>query len=367
MQRLGLILFGITFFLSLVGIFILYETSSYTALLNIGDKYYFVKYQIIWVILGVILSLVVSRINYKALYAFALPILLISMSLLVVVFLPGIGLELKGANRWINLGFFVIQPSELLKISLSIYLAAWLSHEEKGRLPAFMMLFLICVALVAMEPDLGTALIIAGTSLVVYFLSGSAIRDMVIILVVLIVGAFLLIKLEPYRVARLTAFQNFNKGDYSSTSYHVKQILVSLGSGGLGGVGFGNSTQKYAYLPEGTTDSIFALYAEEAGFIGSVFLILTYFIQLFIGFLIAARVSDKFGKLLAAGIITFIGIQTFVNLGSQAVLIPLTGVPLPYISYGGSSMIINYISLGVLLSIAKTIDPKKEVKMKRGK
>lgn len=353
MNRAAILLFASTVLLSLLGIFILYETSPYTALLSIGDKYFFVKYQILWVTLGIISALFVSRIPYKRLYPLALPLLVVTILLLIAVFFPGVGLKLKGAHRWVNLGATVLQPSELLKISLTLYLAAWLSGKERKRLLAFLLLFALCVALVALEPDMGTAAIIAATSVVVYFLSGSALRETVAILLIFLVGGFFLVKLAPYRAARLANFSDFNKRNLSGTSYHVKQILISLGSGGLTGVGFGRSIQKYAYLPEGTTDSIFALFAEEAGFLGSLFLIALYAAQLFLGFFIARGTQDKFGKLLAVGITSFIGIQTLANLSSQVVLIPLTGVPLPFISYGGSSMIINYVSIGILLNIAR--------------
>lgn len=353
MSRLGYLLFLNTIVLGVMGIFILYESSTYTALLQIGDKYFYVKYQIIWAVLGIIAAFVVSKINYQSLYNLALPLLLVSVGLLVMVFFPGVGLELKGSHRWINLGFFVFQPSEVLKITLAIYLAAWLSNKEQGRLLAFMMLFFACVFLVAMEPDLGTAFIIAVTSIVVYFLSGSSLRDLALIVLICIVGVFLLIKIEPYRVARLSSFQNFDNKDLHNASYHIKQILISLGSGGLVGVGLGNSIQKYAYLPENTSDSIFAIYAEETGFLGSTFLIFLFATQFLLGGLIAARVTHKFGKLLAFGIITFIATQTFVNLASQAIILPLTGVPLPFISAGGSSLIINFIAIGLLMSISK--------------
>ncbi len=163
----------------------------------------------------------------------------------------------------------------------------------------------------------------------------------------------MLIKVAPYRLARLTSFQNINSKDLSSTSYHVKQILVALGSGGIGGVGFGKSIQKYAYLPENTTDSIFAIYAEEAGFVGSVLILGLFFLETLLGFGVASRAQDEFGRLLAAGVSTFIGVQALVNIASQATLIPLTGVPLPFISYGGSSMFINFVSVGIILSIAR--------------
>lgn len=353
MKRLGAALFITTCLLAFIGIFILYESSSYTALLNIGDKYYFVKNQSVWLAIGITLCLIFSRINYKIYARFALPLLLVTFALLIGVFLPGIGVSLKGAHRWINLGITMIQPSELLKISLAVYLAAWFAVKEKGRLLAFLLLLGLCIFLVIMEPDMGTASIIAATAILVYFFQGAKVTEMLAIIAIFLIGLFLLIKIEPYRAARFSAYSNFDSHDLSTTSYHVKQILVSLGSGGLTGVGFGRSVQKYAYLPENTTDSIFAIFAEEAGFLGSFILILIFFTQLVIGYAIAMDCADVFGRLLAFGIITFISIQTVINLASQVVLFPLTGVPLPFISYGGSSMLINFMSIGILISIAR--------------
>ena len=353
MSRLGLALFTISILLCLIGIFIIYESSTYSALLSIGDKYYFVKNQAIWFVIGIVGCLIISKINYKLYYKLALPALLFSLALLVLVFFPGIGLSLKGAHRWLNFGFVVMQPSEILKITLTIYLAAWLSVKEKGKFVAFILLLSLSVFLVIAEPDMGTAVIIAATSTIVYFLSGAPIRDMVLIFMLFAVGVFGLIVFEPYRLARLTAYQNVDAKNLSTTSYHVKQILVALGSGGMTGVGFGKSIQKYAYLPESTTDSIFAIFGEEAGFIGSTILIGIFLLAVFVGFGIAANAPDTFGKLLGAGIITFLAIQTFVNIASQVVLIPLTGVPLPFISYGGSSLIINLAAVGVLMNIAR--------------
>lgn len=355
MNRTGVFLFLTTLALSTLGIFILYESSTYAAILSVGDKYYFFKNQLIWFAIGILGCIVVSNINYKYYYRFALPFLLATLALLILVFIPGIGLKLKGASRWINLGFTVLQPSEILKITLTVYLAAWLSIKEKARLLAFLMLLSLSVALVVIEPDLGTALIIAMTATIVYFLSGAPMKDMGFIFLLTVVSVIALVKIEPYRVARLASFQNFDVKDLTTSSYHVKQILVALGSGGIAGVGFGNSVQKYAYLPESTTDSIFAIFAEEAGFIGSTILILLFVALAFFGFTISARAPDMFGKLLAAGIISFISIQAFINFASQVVLLPLTGIPLPFISYGGSSLIINFISIGILLNISRRI------------
>lgn len=353
MTKLGLSLFGFAVFLSLFGIFLFYESSSYTAVLSLGDKYYFVKNQIVWFFIGITLCIFLSKINYKKYYNLALPMLLGTLFLLVLVFVPGIGLELKGAHRWLNLGFTVMQPSEILKITLTVYFAAWLSTKEKGRLVAFLMLLGLSLFLVLIEPDMGTAMIIGATGTILYFLSGASWRDMGVIGAIMLIAVVILIAVAPYRLQRLVAYQNFDHSDLSTTSYHVKQILVAVGSGGLTGLGFGNSVQKYAYLPESTTDSIFAIYAEETGFVGSVLLILFFGVFTTLGFLIALNAPDQFGKLLCAGIVSFIAIQAFVNIASQAVLIPLTGVPLPFLSYGGSSLVINFASIGIILSIAR--------------
>lgn len=353
MNKFGAALFLITLLLTGTGLFILYESSSYTALLHIGDKYYFIKNQALWISIGIISALIISRINYGIYRKLSIPLLLGTFILLIAVFIPGIGLELKGAHRWINLGFTVLQPSELLKITFTLYLAAWLASSEKKKLISFLGLLGFCVGLVIIEPDLGTATIISATAILVYFYSGAKVREFVGIIALFLAAIAILIAIAPYRAARFAAFINFDSSDLSTTSYHVKQILISVGSGGLTGVGIGNSVQKYAYLPENTTDSIFAIYAEETGFIGSMLLLIVYFIQLLFGFFISLNCKDTFGRLLSFGIIIFIGIQAVINIASQVVLFPLTGVPLPFISYGGSAMVINFVSIGILMSVAR--------------
>lgn len=361
MNRLALSLLVVTVILTTLGLFILYESSSYTAQLDLHDKYYFIKNQSIWIIIGVIAAIVVSRLKETFLYNVSLPLLVATLFALLLVFFPVIGLELNGSHRWINLGISIFQPSELLKITLSLYLASWLSIKEKGRLMAFLILLGIACGLVLLQPDLKTTIIIGATSFIVYFISGASLREIAPILVAGLIGIVLLAGASPYRVKRLTAFQNLDVNNLNSTSYHTKQIVIALGSGGLTGVGFGNSVQKYAYLPEHTTDSIFAIFAEEAGYIGSAILIAIYVALSTIGILIAVNARTQFGKLLATGITVFITIQALINLASQAILIPLTGVPLPFISYGGSSMLINFVAIGLLLNIAleKVASPRK--------
>jgi cell division protein FtsW len=282
----------------------------------------------------------------------ALPLLLSAFVLLLLVFMPGIGSGAKGANRWVDLGFFTLQPAELVKLGLAIYLAAWFSHKEKGRFLSFLLLMSAILFLVMLEPDMGTATIILCESAIIYFLSGGSIIQFFIISPIIAGIGFLYIMLEPYRLHRLTSFLNLGNS-LDQTSYHVKQILIALGSGGLFGLGIGNSIQKYAYLPENVTDSIFPIIAEEFGFVGSVALMIVFMSLIWRGIFIAGRAKDAFGKLLAGGIIGFIGIQVIVNLGAMTALFPLTGVPLPFISYGGSALVIDLAAIGILLNISK--------------
>lgn len=366
MNKLVLSLLIVIFILTTLGLFILYESSSYTAQMELGDKYYFIKNQSIWIVMGIIAAFFVSRLRENFLYNISLPLLLITFGLLILVFIPGIGLELNGSHRWINLGFSVFQPSELLKFTLSLYLASWLSTKEKGRMAAFLILIGIASGLVLLQPDLKTAIIICSTSFIVFFISGASFKEVAPIVIIGVLIILLVAGASSYRMQRLTAFQNFNVEDLSTTSYHTKQIVIALGTGGLTGVGFGNSIAKYSYLPEHTTDSIFTIFAEEAGYIGSVVLISIYIAFSAIGIIIAMRARTQFGRLLATGIIVFITIQAIINLASQAILIPITGVPLPFISYGGSNMLINFIAMGLLLNIAldQRHSPRKNTSLK---
>lgn len=339
----------------------IYNASSVIAYRDFnGDKYHYIKDQLLWTLLGYGALTFFTLFNYKKLYALSLPLLITAIGLLIAVFIPGLGAgSILGAHRWINLGFTTLQPAELVKLFLAIYLAAWFSFKEKGRLPAFLLLIGFVIFLVMMQPDLGTATIILFEAVVLYFLSGGEVMYFLIGAPVIAVGGFILVKLEPYRAARLTTFLNIHKalevGAQASDPalWHIRQILIALGSGGIFGVGLGNSLQKYAYLPENVTDSIFPIIAEELGFVGSFILITLCMVIIWRGFYIAAHCKDTFGKLLAAGIISFLGIQMVINLGAMTALFPLTGVPLPFISYGGSALVVDMASIGILLNISK--------------
>ncbi|MBI3070191.1 MAG: putative lipid II flippase FtsW [Candidatus Levybacteria bacterium] len=352
MKRIDVLLLLVVIFLTFFGLLMIYNASSYVAFRDFGDKYYYIKEQSLWIGLGFLGLIFFSFFNYHKFYNLALPILIIAILLLILVFIPGVGASALGARRWIDFGAFVMQPAEFVKLSLAIYLAAWFSKKEKGRFWAFLLLLGFVVLLVMLQPDMGTAVIILSLALIVYFLEGASIFHFLLLLPFVSLLGFLFIKLEPYRAARLAAFLNPTQF-LETSSYHTRQILIALGMGGLTGVGLGNSLQKYAYLPEGTTDSIFAIIAEEVGFIGALILIILFMLVVWRGFFIAIKTQDKFGKLLAGGIISFLAVQTFINLAAQTVLIPLTGVPLPFISYGGSSLIIDLCAVGILLNIAK--------------
>lgn len=352
MKRIDILLLFLVVFLTLFGILMIYNVSSYVAFRDFGDKYYYLKEQSLWIVLGFLGLAFFSFFNYRKFYNLALPLLIVAIILLILVFIPGIGVSALGARRWIDAGAFVLQPAEFVKLSLAIYLAAWFSRKEKGRFLAFLLLLGVVVLLVMLQPDMGTAVIILSLALIVYFLEGANILHLLLLMPVVGILSFLFIKLEPYRAARLSAFLSPNQS-LETSGYHTKQILIALGMGGLTGVGLGNSLQKYAYLPEVTTDSIFAIIAEEIGFIGALVLIVLFILVIWRGFFIAVKTQDKFGKLLAGGIISFLAVQMFINLAAQTALIPLTGVPLPFISYGGSSLIVDLCAVGILLNISK--------------
>lgn len=353
MKKIDFFPFLVAVILTLFGIVMIYDASSVIAFRDFGDKYHFLKDQTLWAAIGLSIIIIFSFIDYHFWQKIALPLLLITLVFLLGVFIPGFGIKALGARRWLDFKVFVLQPTDFAKISLSIYLAAWFANKERGRLWAFILLLGFVLGLVILQPDMGTAIILAATALVIYFLSGANILHFLAMLPLLIGLLVVLIKFVPYRMARVLTFLNPLR-DPQGASYHIQQILIALGSGGFLGLGLGQSRQKYEYLPESTTDSIFAIIAEEVGFLGSLVLIGLFIFLFFRGFKIATSAKDNFGKLLAGGLVSFLAIQTLINLGAQVALLPLTGVPLPFISYGGSSLIISLAAVGILLNISKT-------------
>lgn len=335
--------------LTLFGLLMVYDASVVDAYHKFGDKYFYLKKQLQWAGLGALLSLIFSRINYFWLKKFSGLGMLVTVLLLVLVLVPGIGARVMGAQRWINLAGFSLQPAELTKLTLVVYLAAWFS-ERKPLWPIGVLAGLI-LGLVMLEPDLGTAVVIMATGFLMYFLAGPDLASLILFSVLGSLTGAALIWLSPYRRQRLLTFLN-PAIDPLGASYHIRQILIAIGSGGLFGLGLGKSRQKYEYLPAGTTDSIFAIIAEEIGFIASVGLIFIFLFLIWRGIRIAKQAPDDFGRLLAAGIVAWLGVQTLINLAAMLALVPLTGVPLPFISYGGSSMVMNLLAVGILLNIS---------------
>ena len=345
-------LLGVVIVLSLFGILMVYDSSVAIALRDFGDQYYFVREQAKWLVLGLVACFILMRTDYHVLHIFALPLLVGTLVLLAGVFIPGIGIHALGARRWINMGVFVIQPAELAKLTLIIYLSAWFSFKESKRFVGFMLLVAVLVGLVVLEPDLGTSIILTGIAVLMYFFSGARIYQFLLLIPALLISVLGLAVFSPYRLRRITTFLN-PESDPLGASYQIRQVILALGSGGWFGVGIGKSRQKYEYLPEANTDSIFAIIGEELGFVGATAIILCFLFLVWRGFRIAKRAPDAFGRYLAAGITSWIAIHAVVNLASMVALVPLTGVPLPLVSYGGSSLIILLSGIGILANISR--------------
>jgi len=337
--------------LSFVGILMVYEASSSQAFRDFGDKFYFLKEQLKSLLIGLFGMGIAMKFDYRKLYNLAVPLLLFTLLLLLLVFVPPFGIAAYGAHRWVNIGFTTLQPSEFAKLATTIYLASWFTYKEKNRLLAFILLLSIVVGLILLEPDMGTAIIMGLTGVALYFFSGASITHFLLMAPVGLICGIFLAKAAPYRFQRILTFFDSSK-DPLGASYHVRQVLIALGSGGLFGLGLGKSRQKYEYLPEATTDSIFAIIAEEVGFVGSLILIFVFASLIFKGYKIALNSKDRFGMLLASGITSFLAFQTVINLGAMTAILPIVGVPLPFISYGGSSLVISLTSIGILINIA---------------
>ncbi len=350
------------------GLIMLSSASSDLGKIKFNDTYYYLKHQLLYGLsLGVAGFLFASFIHYRFWQKIAVPLLLISLLSLVLVFTP-LGFSHGGANRWLNLGVLSVQPAELLKFSFIIYLAAWLSSKKErsshrqtnilsGYLP-FLIISGLVAFLIFIQPSTTTMVIIMAAGLLVYFISGARLSFVFGTICLGLLGLILIISItQDYRLARIETYLKTFLGseaiDSQTQGYHLNQALMAIGSGGVWGVGFGNSTTKFKYLPEPISDSIFAVIAEELGFVGAVFLI-GIFILLFIrGIKIAKNSRDQFAKLATIGFISVIAIQTFINIAAISGILPLTGVPLPFISYGGTSLAVFLTMTGVIVNISK--------------
>lgn len=345
-------LFFLPIILSLVGLLFVFDASLVKGFSESGDSFAYFKLQAVWIGLGFAAMIFLTHFDYHRLYYLAFPMMTLTILLLILVLIPGIGFQSGGARRWLDLGIINFQPTEIAKFSVIIYLSSWFFHKERKRFYSFAALLGFLVLLIILQPDMGTAIIVFGLSIIIYFLAGIELSYLLLLLPVAFFGFIFLVKISPYRMSRFTAFLN-PSSDPLGIGYHINQILISLSNGGLIGRGFGASRQKFLFLPEAHTDSIFAIISEEFGFIGGFLLIFAFFILLYKIYQIGYLAPDRFGKLLASGILAYFGLQIVINLGGMVNLFPLTGVPLPFISYGGSNLLVSFALLGILFNIAK--------------
>lgn len=343
-------LFFVVLILVVVGIIMVFNASVVDATRTFGDGFFYARRQAIWAAIGFAGLFFFSKINYKILERFAIFIFGASFLLLIAVLIPGVGVSALGAVRWIEVGPIVIQPSEFAKFALVIWLAS-VFLKTRSIFP-FLFSIGLFAGLTILEPDLGTAIIISMVGILMYFAAGAPPFYFLVIVPLGLGVASLLILTSPYRKERLLTFLN-PQIDPLGTSYHIRQILIALGSGGIFGVGLGQSRQKYLFLPEPTTDSILAIIGEELGFVGTTAILIAFMYLIWKGLTIAAHVSDPFGKLLAVGITSWVGMQAFMNIAAMVALVPLTGIPLPFFSYGGSSLVATLWAVGILLNVSK--------------
>lgn len=340
-----------TLILSAVGLLFISSASLFEAEKTLGDPYFFLKKQLLWLALGLICLFISSRIKIDFIKNNCFRFYLLCLVFLVIVLIPGIGIKVLGARRQIDLAFFNFQPSELFKLAAVIFFSYLFSLPEKRNLKNLAVYLLLPLVLIVAEPNLSTTVMIATIVICIYYLSGAEITSLFSVASIVLLTSLLLILLSPYRLARLKTL--LNQQNDNNLNYHSEQLILSLASGGFNGKGFANSDQKYKFLPKISTDSILAIIGEETGFIGLS--LITYLFLLLISRLIKISqiATDIFEKLLVSGIASWIAIQGLINFAAIVALIPLTGIPFPFVAYGGSSLISLFIAIGLVLNIEK--------------
>ncbi len=323
-----------------------------------SESYFYLRHQLIYgLTVGLIGFWLASKFYYRYYQNFAIPLLIASLVFLILIYTP-LGVTSGGATRWLDLGPFTFQPSELLKITFIIYLASWLGSKNDrrqtlfGGFIPFLIILGIVGALLIFQPSTSAAAILIATALIIYFASGARLSYIFSTIILGLAALLIISYLTPYRWERIMSFLNPDSNTQTS-SYQLNQAKIAIGSGGLTGVGFGKSTTKLHYLPQPTDDSIFAVIAEELGFIGSILLIAVFASISLRSFLLSKKINDEFGRLLLIGFGSLITIQAFMHIGAISGLIPLTGVPLPYISYGGTALAIFMTISGIMVNISK--------------
>ena len=352
-------LFCLTLILFVAGLVILASASLPLSWRDSGSLLFYARHQLIsGGIAGLAAFFLFQFVPYRFWRKMALPLMIASFILLALVFVPDVSHSFGGARRWLVLGPVNFQPSELLKLSFIIYLASWLDARRKevkslsyGMVPFAFMVAIIGIFLM-MQPDMGTLGVIVATAGTMYFLGGGGGSQLAMLTAFGLAAGYVFVQLAPYRLSRILVFINPSL-DPQGAGYQINQALIAIGSGGFFGAGLGRGLQKYYYLPEAMGDSIFAVFAEEAGFLGSAVLIGLFLCFLWRGFMIAHNAPDAFGRLLASGLTAGIGVQAFINMAAISGILPLTGITLPFVSYGSSSLVVTLASAGILVNISK--------------
>lgn len=358
MKKYNKLLLLAVILISLFGLLMIYSSSNIWAEYKYNDPYKYLKSQAIFLIIGYILMIIISKFPYQNYKKLANIIFLTCTIMLILVLIPGIGTVRNGSRSWFGIGSLGLQPSEFTKLGLIIFTSKYLANNtkelkdiKKGVLPILGVLLLI-FGLIMLEPDFGTGVVIIMTIIVLLFVSGVKMNFFIKIGILGLIGIIVLILIAPYRLERIVSFIN-PWTDPLGSGFQIIQSLYAIGPGGLLGLGFGNSIQKHFYLPEPQTDFIFAIISEEFGFLG-VLIVATLFITIiYSGLKISMKCQDNFGKFLAFGITFGLAFQTILNLMVVVGLLPVTGVTLPFLSYGGSSLLISLINMGILLNIDK--------------
>ncbi|MBU0634151.1 MAG: putative lipid II flippase FtsW [Candidatus Omnitrophica bacterium] len=349
---------AVVFILICVGIVMIYSASAIYAYENLGDSAYYLKRHLFYVFVGLLFGFLAMNIEYERLRKIAKPLLIISAVLLLILLVPGIGRAVGGARRWFRIGAFSFQPSEFAKFAIILYLADFLARKRSclhsfviGFFPALAVLGVIA-GLILIQPDLGTVLAIFAVGFIMFFIAGIKITHMVSVFLSTLPILYVLIFSVPYRRNRILSFLN-PWSDPQGTGFQIIQSLVALGSGGLCGAGLGQGKQKLLYLPASYTDFIFSIIGEELGFLGTTAIIILFVVFLIQATKISLKANDFFGQILSFGLISCLVIEAIVNMGVTTSLFPTKGLPFPFISYGGTSLIFNMVYVGIILNIGK--------------
>ncbi len=358
-------LFILTLILSIIGLIMVSSSSISVGEKYFNDPYWFIRRQIIWWVISFVFFILASKINYRYYRKFSNFMILISIALLALVFIPGFGIEINGYRRWLNFWFFSIQPSEFVKIALIIFFCDNLERKYKDNerirdiiFPSFFALCVVAV-LISLEPDLGTMVVIGLVVFIILFAGGVRLKHLFGLGFIGTVATVGYLFSGEYRRERLFAFIDRilalinGNGEIGGVNFQVSQSLIALGSGNLTGIGLGNSVQKYSYLPEAHTDFIFAIIGEELGLIGTIFIVILFILFMFFGIRVCIKTKDYFGRIMAVGLTSVIIVPAMINICVVIGLVPVTGLTLPFISFGGSSLLVSMIAVGMLLNISR--------------